>query len=166
MKKIFLVGLVTLLSYIKIKSQTINYNLNDGTYQVISLLNDSAMFKPLLAGQVIIPFDTIFNPGEYKKVVIDTLDYVPMELASAPSIELQSNNKKLLSVTLTPEAAEKMKSFTSKRVMKQVVIVFGGKAITMHKIREAITGNKMQITRCTDNACEHLLVIMKKSKKK
>ena len=36
----------------------------------------------------------------------------------------------------------------------------------MHKIREAITGRKFEITRCTDKACEKLQVEMQENVKK
>jgi len=166
MKNLFLFVLAVILSSNNLKTQTNPKTLNDGTYQVISLVKDSAFLKPLSAGQVIIQFDTLFNPGEYNKVIIDALDYVPMDLETTPSIESLGNNKKLLSVTLTPDAATKMKSFTAKRVMKHVVIVLDGKAITMHLIRVAITGNNFQITRCSDNACEYLMALMKNKIKK
>jgi hypothetical protein len=33
-------------------------------------------------------------------------------------------------------------------------MVVDGEIVTVHKIRSIITGGKVQITRCTDNACE------------
>jgi len=136
--------------------------LHDGFYEVIkadttySTLNDT-----MQVGQMIVSFDTIFNPKDYTKILIDTSDFVALELEVAPTTEQQTESKKLLSISLTPEMAEKVKNFTSKRLMKQVAIVLDNKAITMHKIREAITGNKIQITRCNDNACEYLYTKMK-----
>lgn len=136
--------------------------LHDGFYEVIkadttySTLNDT-----MQVGQMIVRFDTIFNPKDYTKILIDTSDFVALELEVAPTTEQQTESKKLLSISLTPEMAEKVKNFTSKRLMKQVAIVLDNKAITMHKIREAITGNKIQITRCNDNACEYLYTKMK-----
>lgn len=135
--------------------------INDGFYEVLKLGNDSTNFNNLNTGQIIINFDSLFNPDNVSKVVIDTMEYVPLELDSLPIAEQQTGLKKLVSISLTRNSAEKLKSFTEKRVMKEVVIVLDGKVVTMHKIREAITGNKMQITRCGDNACEYLYVKMK-----
>lgn len=33
-------------------------------------------------------------------------------------------------------------------------MVVDGEIVSLHKIRRVITGDKLQITRCTDNACE------------
>jgi len=120
----------------------------------------------LNTGEVLIGFDTLFNPGDFTRVVVDTSDYVPLELGVSPVAEPEAGNKKLLSVSFTAPAAAKIKSFTAKRLMKEVVIVLDGKAITMHKIRDTITGDKMQITRCGDDACEYLYVKMKNRIKK
>ncbi|MGZ3930801.1 MAG: SecDF P1 head subdomain-containing protein [Bacteroidia bacterium] len=140
--------------------------LRDGCYEVVKPGNYPAHSDSLKNGQVVIEFDTLFNPDDYTTVVIDTSDHVPLELETAPVTEQQQDRKKLLSVSLTPSAAEKMRSFTATRVMKQVVIVLDSKAVTMHRIREAITGNGLQITRCSDNACDYLCVRLKNNVKK
>jgi hypothetical protein len=49
--------------------------------------------------------------------------------------------------------------------MERAVLVVDGEALTLHKIREAITSGKLQITRCNDNACERLLVKLKDNEK-
>lgn len=140
--------------------------INDGFYEVVKLGNDSTNFNNLNIGQIVISFDSLFNPDDVSKVVIDTSEYVPLELDSLPITEQQTESKKLLSISLAPNSTEKLKTFTAKRVMKEVVVVLDGKAVTMHKIREAITSGKMQITRCGDNACEYLYVKMKENVKK
>lgn len=140
--------------------------INDGFYEVVKLGNDSTNFNTLNVGQIVIEFDSLFNPDDISKVVIDTTEYVPLELDSLPITEQQTESKKLLSISLAPNSTEKLKTFTAKRVMKEVVVVLDGKAVTMHKIRVAITSGKMQITRCGDNACEYLYVKMKENVKK
>lgn len=145
----------------EIKKET----LHNGFYEVVQAVNNTSEMAEPLPQQALVMFDTLFNPGDQAKALIDTRDYVPLELDSV-SVEKQSDAKKLLSVALTPAAAEKMRSFSASRVMKHVAIVIDGKAITMHKIREAITGNRMQITRCDDNACEYLYVKMQGDLKK
>ena len=139
-----------------------NPAVRNGFYQVMKLGTKNISDDSLLQGQVVIGFDTLFNSGDYTKVVIDTTDYVPLELDGEPTTEQQTLDKKLLSVTLSSNAAAKLKDFTSKRIMKQVVIVLDGKGITMHKIRETLTGPGIQITRCGDNACEYLYLKMSK----
>lgn len=36
----------------------------------------------------------------------------------------------------------------------KIAMVVDGEIVTRHKIRSVITGGKLQITRCVDNACE------------
>ncbi len=50
--------------------------------------------------------------------------------------------------------------------MKQATLVVDGEALTVHKIRAAITGGKMEITRCGDNACERIYVTLKDNVKR
>jgi hypothetical protein len=138
-----------------------NKTIRDGFYEVVKLGTTAMSSDSLDPAQVIVDFDTLFNPGDYTRVAIDTLDYVPLELEKLPTTEQQTELKKLLSISLTPAAAEKMKTFTAQRVMKEVAVVIDGKAVTMHKVREAITGSDMQITRCDDNACDYLYVKLK-----
>ena len=143
--------------------KTVNTRLaiRNGFYQVVQTDSVIANTHPKQTGCIVIRFDTLFNPGDYSMVVIDTTDFVPLDLEMDPEVLPQDDHKKLLSVSLTPFAATKMKNFSAARVMKHVALVLDGKAITMHKIKEAITGNNIQITRCNDNACEYLYTKMK-----
>ena len=45
--------------------------------------------------------------------------------------------------------------------MKKVVLVIDGEALTIHKIKEPLTSGLLQITRCNDNACEKLSLVLK-----
>ena len=97
-------------------------------------------------------------------IVIDTTDFVPLDLKMPPdstSKMMGQPEQMLLMITLTDEAAIKMENFTGKNIDKKVAIVIGGEAVTIHKIREKITGGKLQITRCTDNACKFLFLELK-----
>ena len=160
---ILMLSIIFIYSGCKQQTQENHSSARDGFYEVKFLCGDS-IFTPA-PGQLALSFDTLFNPGEYSRVVVDTIDFVPLELETAPKTAQQTEHKKLLSITLGNEAAGKMKAFTAKRIMKQAVIVLDGKAITMHKIRDTIKGPDMQITRCDDNACEYLYVKMKNKMK-
>lgn len=105
--------------------------------------------------------DPLFNPDLTEAVLLATADYVPLELKGPPLIAPQSDSKNLLSISLSQVAAGKMKEFTASRVMKQVALVIDGKVITFHKIREAISGEGLQITRCDDQACDYLFLKLK-----
>lgn len=135
--------------------------LRNGFYEVVK--QDSVTPETPISGQqLIVSFDSVFNPGDGTLLVIDTSDFVPLELEHDPDLLSQEDNKKLLSVSLTPSAAEKMKSFSQQHVMKHIAILLDGKVLTMHRIKEAITGPNVQITRCDDNGCEYLFVKLRK----
>ena len=169
MKKVFLVMLVLAFCFCckeqarqqsSVTDQMPIQKIRDGFYEV-RYIDTTGTTKLKEEGHASLSLDTVFNVGDHRKVIIDLSDFVPLEMEGDPIAEKQTGSKKLLSITLSKSAAEKMKNFTSKRVMKQVAIVINGEVITMHKVREAITGPGIQITRCDDNACEYLFVKIK-----
>ena len=165
MKKLLMILLMGLISYAKYTAQTKNGSLHDAAYELVQVLSDKTQAPILKPGQVLLEFDKSFRSTKQSKVVIDTTDFVPMELESTPELKTDKNQNHYLAITIKPEAAEKMKSFTAKRVMKEVVIVIKGKALSAYKIREAISGNQLEITGGSKKTCEDLLLKLKKDVK-
>jgi len=131
----------------------------DGLYLIIKTDTTNLKMDALASNEMQIYFSKLFedyNSEDNFSIIIDTTEYVPLVLDKAPMTEQQTEAKKKLLLSLTPEASEKLKSFTTKHVMKHVVLVVAGEALTMHKIKEPITSGQLQITRCNDNACEQL----------
>ena len=170
MKSIFLILTILYLQTGTSFSQTgSKITVNDGLYLVIKPGTDTTQFDSIAEGQVVINFNKMFidNTGQdFTRILIDTSEYVPLELEKAPTTEPQTDIKKKLMLSLTPKASEKLKAFSAKHVMQKVVIVVDGEALTMHKVREAITSGQLQITRCSDNACEKLFIMLKDNVKK
>ena len=103
------------------------------------------------------------NTTDQPKILeIDSCDYVPLKLSENPHLIEQPDQKLRLQMSLTDDAALKLEKFTEKHLNKEVAIVISGRAVTMHKVRSKIEGGKIQITRCTDNACKHLFLELKK----
>jgi len=67
---------------------------------------------------------------------------------------LDGQGKSILSVSLARKNVERTEAFTRAHLGGKVAMVIDGEIVTLHKIRSVITGGKLQITRCTDNACE------------
>lgn len=113
-----------------------------------------------------VPFSTDFlegnEEGQPTDLVIDTSEFVPLDLKHEPEGLVQPDKRIHLLLTLSDIATEDLAEFTGKHLGRHIAIVIGGKAVTMHKVRSKIDSGKLQITRCTDNACEHLLVELKK----
>lgn len=142
--------------------------VKDGLYLISKVDTNSNQLSKLSKNETVVFFSKMFeefNDGNYQRIIIDTTDYVPLELQKAPTTEQQTENKKKLLLSLTDKSSEKLKSFTTKNVLKHVVIVIDGEVLTMHKIKEPLTSGLLQITRCNDNACEKLFIKLKKNLK-
>jgi hypothetical protein len=161
---IILLSLVVIFNYGCATSEPLNEStivIEDGLYCVSKIDTVAAHLSPLNPGEKAIFFNKMFdefNDGGYHRIIIDTTDYVPLELREPAKSEQVTEQKKNLLLSLTPEASKKLKTFSSKHVMDEVIIVVDGEALTMHKIREPLTSGQLQITRCHDNACELVLI--------
>ena len=167
-KNIFLSCFILILCSIGCKQIESNKTFPDGLYLVTKVDTISTELSTLSPNEKAIFFSKIFdeyNSEEYTRIIIDTTQFVPLELENTPKTEQQTETKKKLLLSLTKNASEKLGIFTSNHVMDRVALVVDGEALTMHKIREAITSGKLQISRCNDNACELLLVKLKDNEK-
>lgn len=138
----------------------------DGLYIVIRIEEGTTAPAPLTGNEIIVRYSELFeeyNGEVHVRIIVDKNDYVPIELNGLPLKENQTENKKKLLLTLSKSAAEKLKSFSERNLNKTVAIVVGGKVLTKHKIKAVLTEGKLQITRCTDNACELLYDVLKKN---
>jgi preprotein translocase subunit SecD len=93
--------------------------------------------------------------------VLQTDSFVPMTLAQAPTRRKDPRYRTALYVELAPEQIPVLEKFTRQNLGKRAAIVVGGDIVTVHKIKEVIKGGALQITRCTDNACEVLYAKLK-----
>lgn len=132
----------------------------DGFYPVLHSYSTYKEAKG--AEKTLIPFNENFvdqkQDDEPFYLEIDAEDFVPLRLAAAPDTVERENELTQLNIQLTEEAGEQFADFTEKHVDERVALVVGGEAVTMHVIRTRIEGGRMQITRCTDNACEFIFV--------
>jgi len=62
--------------------------------------------------------------------------------------------KSILTVSLKRKYAERAEVFTRAHLGGRIVMIVDGEIVTLHKIRSVIVGGQLQITRCTDDACE------------
>lgn len=161
MKQLFFILACVCLST-KLRSQN-KHTLHDGLYLVKQVIYDTTKIKPKDAGRSVY-FNALFldnAPEGAKALLLDTSTFVPLELTSAPELIPQAGNKKKIQLSFSRLASDRLASFTSNNLMKQVTLVVDGEALTVHKLRAAITGGKMEITRCGDNACEKIYVALK-----
>ena len=135
--------------------------LPDGIYLVLDVYEEAP--TGVAVGQVISYSHEFLDDavGEPSFLCVFPVDFVPLELARAPEGKVQDDKRIHLLLTLESASARRLEEFTTAYVNRQVAMVIGGKAVTLHKVRTPITGGQLQITRCTDNACEKLLVALK-----
>lgn len=109
---------------------------------------------------VVLPYDhkyTDSTPGEpLRYIALDPTSFVPLILEGNPEATKDTGGKTILSVTLKKEYADALEDFTRAHLGGKVAIVLDGEIVTIHKVRSIVSGRKLQITRCTDNACEIL----------
>jgi preprotein translocase subunit SecD len=132
--------------------------LQDGLYRVIRISADKSTIEPAGPGEKLLINDFHFlEPMERQAteyVVLQTTPFVPFLLAKAPVKDKDNEGKPKLFLQLSEDQTKPLEDFTRKYTGEKVAIVIGGDIVTIHKVREAITGGRIQITRCTDNGCE------------
>lgn len=110
-------------------------------------------------GVVMVPYDGRYTGeplAEAELVAVDAASCVPLELEGEPTTRDDGRGHALLSVTLRRENAARLEELTRKHLGGRVAIVLDGEVVTQHKVRSVVAGGQLQITRCTDDACEVL----------
>lgn len=136
-------------------------SLPNGMYAVVAEGSDEATASTAAgtAAHVV-----LINDGRYTGSTIDPPEwlalspdpFVPFVLASDPELGQSEKGFASLQLSLAPQNAKILKDFTQEHLNGTVAIVIGGEVVTRHKVKAVITGGKLQITRCADNACEML----------
>jgi hypothetical protein len=89
-------------------------------------------------------------------VTIDAADFVPLILERRPEAVTQPDGRIRLQIALAREQVEPLAAFTRKHVGGRAAVVLDGQIITVHKVRTVIDDGHLQISRCTDRACERI----------
>ena len=135
------------------------HRLENGAYLVLGETPTPPDIRGAGAPQVVLPYDrrkySEAPPNEpLIYVAIDPKDFVPLIIEGAPEMKSDGQGKSVLTVSLARKNAERMEAFTRAHLGGRIAMVVDGEIVTLHKIRSVVTGGKLQITRCTDNACE------------
>ncbi len=156
MKKIFFC-LCLIMAGLACNGQTSNQStIADGFYSM-----DTLPPATLPAGCRLVALSGVAQ----NSVMINTGDYVPLELKEATVVK-KAGNGNYITLSLSPCAAQKMQHFTASHLGQQAAIVVNGKVITQNRIRTVIAGGKMEITGCEDKACNQLLAELQQDIKK
>ncbi len=140
-------------------------SLKDGLYLV---LREGTVEKALMlhTGEKVLLDDYKYleekpeDPPEY--LVVRSVPDVPLILEENPRAEKDVNGRTKLYLTLSSKYVDKLERLTRDNLGSRVAVLVGGEVVSTHKIRSAIKDGRLQLTRCTDNACEYLLLRLKK----
>jgi hypothetical protein len=138
-----------------------SYNLTDGMYLVIDEVSDDVR-DPVLAStnHTVVNCSELLienNDNKFRRVIIDTSDYVPLILKLEPRTEQQTETKKKILIELTRSASNKLEIFTTVNLNKRIALIIGNEVISMHGIKMPITGGQFQISYCGPDMCEILM---------
>jgi hypothetical protein len=130
---------------------------------IYAVLGEDAHAETVLADHstaLILPYDGRYTgdgPMDTPVyVALDTTEFVPLIIEGEPQRQKDDRNHTALNVTLDRRYVSALEHFTAARINERAAIVIGGEVVTMHRIRAAISGGRLMITRCDDNACEVL----------
>ncbi len=133
--------------------------LKDGLYPILRSAREGSHLLPLQSPEALIRFNHKFVDRTAQMehfMVVDKMDFVPLRLSEQPSTIQQPDGFKKLMLQLDDRASQQLAFFTESYINRRVAIVLGGEAVSVHKVKAVIQNGLLQISRCTDNACEYL----------
>jgi len=143
--------------------------LKDGLYLILRQDADRVKVEPAGPDEEIVINDFEFlQPSERETTVFVAVSqnhFIPFIFSTDPAKDSDDKGRTKLLLQLAEDQIKPLESFTEKHCGKSVAIIIGGKVVTTHKIREAITGGKLQITRCSDFGCDVLYTQLLKDSK-
>ena len=131
--------------------------LADGMYAVLEDAPTAQEARIQGESHRVVRYDQRSASGELmapQYLALRTSSFVPLILEVPPDVHQQGDGRTYLTVTLAQRYVKALADFTRENLGGRVAIVVDGEVLTMHKVRSVIDGGRMQITRCTDNACE------------
>lgn len=144
-------------------------HLKNGFYLILHEYETMTRESKSNPGEVTIIYDYEFLDPKPdvrpETLVIHEVPEIPLQLEEKPQKMMDEKDKPLLNLQLSAEYIEPLRQFTKTNIMSKVAIVIGGKVISVHKIREEIKDGKIQITRCSSDSCEKLLIELTSSLK-
>lgn len=143
--------------------------LKDGLYLILRENSEKSKLEPAAPSEEIVINDFEFlDPSERETtsyIVVSNEQFIPFIFSKDPSKGTDDKGRAKLLLQLAEDQMKPLELFTEKYTGKSVAIIVGGKVVTTHKIREAIKGGKIQITRCSDFGCDVLYTQLLKDAK-
>jgi preprotein translocase subunit SecD len=139
--------------YLVLKSSRVRSELGSSAKNCVVVANDFHLLEPEER-----------EPTQY--LLVQRNPFIPLHLGTDPVEDTeQRSGKPRLSLQLAADQKQPLEEFTRQHQGETVVIVIGGEPVTSHKVKTAITGGALQITRCTKHGCETLFTTLLKNRK-
>ncbi len=145
------------LQVVALESESSKISKN-GIYLVLRSHRAKSKIEPLEAGEKIIVDDGRFleeserDPAEF--VVVDEKSFIPFKLDQKPVEGYTSDNKPKVYLQFADTQAKELDALTGNNIGKRIAVVVHDQIVSCHKIKEALKGGKMQISRCTKESCK------------
>ncbi len=94
------------------------------------------------------------EPARFVRLGLE--DHVPLAIEVEPELGETDEGKQLLHVAIDEGHGKRLEMLTRKHVGGKLAIVFDNEILSVHKVRAVVTGGHLQITRCTDRACQSI----------
>lgn len=140
--------------------ETPNTPLENGIYLVKRQSESKKSLEPINKNEALVLNDYHYLKSDEKQkpiyVAVQKDPFIPLILEKKPDIDKDERGHAKLQIKLSKKQIVPLKKFTTKNCGKTIALVIDGDTVSIHKIREPITGGAIQITRCTDNGCKVL----------
>lgn len=129
-----------------------------GIYLVLRSDRSQNKIEPVLSGERMLIDDGRFleeserDPIEF--VVVQKNSFIPFKLDGKPVEGYTDDHKPKVYLQFAEKEAQALDSLTGNNVGKRIAVVIDDQIVSCHKIKEALKGGKMQISRCTKESCK------------
>jgi len=163
---LFLVGV--LLALFQSQAFAEPSNSKNGIYLVLRSGAAKSELEPLRADEKMLVDDGRFleeserEPAEY--VVVEEKSFIPFKLEQKPVEGYTTDNKPKVHLQFAKEQGQDLDALTGNNIGKRIAIVIDDQIVSCHKIKEALKGGKMQISRCTKESCKLIFTSLLKDR--
>ena len=153
------------------RTTSVGEALEDGVYLVLDESRDRQGIEPADEDTQIVLYDYSLlvetERQEPKYLKLPARPDVRLVLRKDPEGVPGEEGRLLLNLELDEGGVVDLERLTRRAVneKKQVAIVVVGKVASTHKVREVITDGRVQISRCSDDACRQILAHLKEKRR-
>jgi hypothetical protein len=143
------------------EEQPAEQKLPDGLYKVLREGPQKMDVLPAGRGEIVVINDHRYTSKGSRPapqfLAVRRVPDVPLVLASAPKVVKGDSGLIRIELQLARAHADAMEQFTRNNKGGQTAVIIAGEVVTVHKIRDTITGGRCQVTCCAEGSCDYLL---------